>query len=260
MQLYAYDRNGQLTFSCNAEKQKNYCCTECGTLLRLREGPFRQPHFYHLKQQRACRQNGKSETHLQIQLHLKNKIPEVILEHRFPNINRIADVFWLSEKIIFEIQCSPMTREEMQARSNDYKSLGLQTVWLLHDSRYNQWRLSAMEDGLNSSPHYYTNIDETGRGLIYDQWQHIEKGIRKDSLAPLTVDLSQPYLNSTLGFFGDIGSLKEGHPYLQKISEKEVLIKKAKKKLVFRNAIAALKEFLENAYKTLLKSYCESDY
>lgn len=258
MQLYAYDPLGHLIFSYHAKRQQNYCCLECGSIVRLREGHIRKPHFYHLTKT-SCRQSEKSLTHLQLQIYLKQNLPEneASLEHRFPDIRRIADVAWHPQKIIFEIQCSPMTKEEMEARVESYKSVGYQVVWVLHDRQFNKWRLSAMESGLLEIPHYYTNMDEKGKGLIYEQWRHIDKGIRLHTLPPLSVDLTKPYRKNKLGFEGDIGSLPESHPYLQKIKAKEKEIARNKRKMAFARCLAFFKDGFQSAYKSFLRGYCE---
>ncbi len=230
---------------------------ECGTAVRLREGPFRHAHFYHLKKTTDCRQSGKSETHIQLQIYIKNLIPDTQLEFRFPEINRIADVAWHTEKIVFEIQCSPMSIDEMQSRYTDYAKAGYQMVLILHDSRYNQWHLSPMELAIQDRPYYYTNKNESGIGVIYDQWAHHENGLRKKSLPPIPIDLSNPYRKETLGFAGDINSLPTDHPYIQKIQSFEKALLSSKRNQFFTDILSSLKSGIRSTYKNLLKSYCE---
>ena len=57
MQLYALDQQGKLTSARLAKKQTNYRCLECQQNIRLRGGPQRQPHFYHLDPTPFCRQH-----------------------------------------------------------------------------------------------------------------------------------------------------------------------------------------------------------
>lgn len=180
MQLYALDKNLRLISCKQAVKQRDYTCLECQGALRLRGGVFRQPHFYHLHPSPSCRQNGKSLVHLQVQLVLQNLLPvgECHLEYRFPSIGRVADAAWLQEKIIFEIQCSPIYPQEIAARNKDYEKEGFTVVWILHDARYNQQKMSPAETLLSKSPHYYTDIDENGEGTIYDQLSYFEDGSR----------------------------------------------------------------------------------
>ena len=195
MQLYAKDLKGGIVFVDHAERQKDYDCIECGSIVRVRGGMHRQNHFYHLEAHRLCHLNAKSMAHIQVQCYLQNLFsPEnCLLEHGFPEIRRIADVVWIPQRIIFEIQCSPITADEVEARNQDYGSIGYQVIWILHDRRFNQWRLTAAEKFLKGSPHYYTNIDAQGQGIIYDQYSLLDRGIRRVHLNPLDVNLSLAY-------------------------------------------------------------------
>lgn len=181
MQLCALDTDDKLVFATTAVKHTDYFCLECNKVVRVRSGFHRQAHFYHLQPNQACRQNGKGMTHLLLQNYLKNCFPEgeVQLECRFDVISRIADVVWIPEKLIFEIQCSPITAAEVAARNADYASLGYQVIWILHESRYNHNRMTAAEDLLRAWPHFFSDMDETGCGTIYDQYSVHQKGMRK---------------------------------------------------------------------------------
>lgn len=189
MQLFALDETQTLIFANHAQKHRNYQCVECQSLVRLRGGFHRQNHFYHIDNQRICRQNRKSMAHIQTQCFLQKVLPEgeCTLELRFPSINRIADAVWVPKKIIFEVQCSPITPAEIRERNQDYQSLGYHVVWILHDQRYNQWRLSSAEKYLRSYPHYFTNVDANGSGHIYDQYDLVDKSIRTFSSSPLVI-------------------------------------------------------------------------
>lgn len=194
MQLYAFDQNKQIIFARNASRQIDYVCPECNSIVRLRGGLHRQNHFYHLEVTRACRQSGKSLEHLNVQLFFLSTLPagECVLEQRFPEINRIADVVWVHKKIVFEIQCSAISRTEVLERSQDYKSLGYEIIWILHDKRYNQKKITSAEEFLSSRLHYFTDINAAGEGVIYDQFSVLDKGLRLNRLKPLPIDLNHP--------------------------------------------------------------------
>lgn len=191
MQLYALDKNLIPIFAEKAGRQVNYTCAECHSTVRLRGGVHRQKHFYHLEPKRKCRLNGKGMIHLQSQLYLLNVLTEdeAQLEVRFTEINRIADVVWKSEKIVFEIQYSSISAEEVLKRNRDYASLGWQVVWILHDHRYNAHRLTAAEVALRSHPYYFTNMNAEGIGIIYDQFDLFHKGKRVSKLGKLPIDI-----------------------------------------------------------------------
>jgi len=194
MQLCALNSIDELIFIHQATKHGNYRCLECDQPLGVRRGNLRQPHYYHTQPNLICRQSGKGIPHLLLQHHLRNLLPEgdSKLECRFESIGRIADVVWESRKLVYEIQYSPITVEEVQARNNDYASVGYQVIWVLHDGRYNQHRLSAVEHFLSQSPHYFTNMNEKGEGFIYDQLSITLQGIRKYKFPSIAIDLSSP--------------------------------------------------------------------
>lgn len=193
MQLCALDSQKKVIFANQAHKHSDYFCLECNTTLRLRGGIHRQNHFYHVDASRECRQNGKSQEHVQAQNYILNLLPsgEASIEYPMPGIGRIADVIWLSAKIVFEIQCSPISAVEVEERNRDYAREGFRVIWILHDKRYNQARLSAAELFLLDKPHYFTNIDSTGQGIIYDQFALCHLGKRHTKLAPLSINLDQ---------------------------------------------------------------------
>ncbi len=244
MQLYAFDLDKQLIHARQALRQVDYQCLECQQIVRLRGGPQRQRHFYHIEPTSFCRQHQKGPVHLQLQSYFFNQLPQgdCLLEHSFPFIGRIADVAWLSKKIVFEIQCSAISAEEVLARNADYRKLGWSVVWILHDERYNQFRLSAAEMALRHSTHYYSNMDHAGSGIIYDQFDLVDEGIRAGRLSRLPVDIQKAELfqsetqaydlqllnqrakNWTFSFSGDLMNLFQESPdsiYLRQAKEKE---------------------------------------
>ncbi len=173
-----------------ASKQKNYHCPECRSTLRIRGGPHRQLHFYHLNATPTCRQHKKSQEHLLLQLFLYQSIPlgESQIERPFSSINRIADVAWEAKKMIFEIQCSSISFQEVAERTSDYRSIGYEIIWILHTKRFNRFRMTAAEAHLRKQPCYYSNMDKTGSGIIYDQFEIIQGAKRLYKGAALKVD------------------------------------------------------------------------
>lgn len=193
MQLFAGGDDNVLIAACEAKKQVNYRCLECHGCVRVRRGGIRQAHFYHLDHNRHCRQSGKGLVHLQVQTYLQRHLPpfEVDVEWRCPEIARIADVAWHAKKLVFEVQCASISAEEVKERNASYASIGYRVVWVLHDERYNSRRLSSAESALKDLPCYFTNIDEDGAGMIYDQLSHISQGERVYRLPkwPIAVEL-----------------------------------------------------------------------
>lgn len=185
MQIFALDETGMRHFAQNAKRHKSYFCLECNGAVRLRGGRYRQLHFYHLRPSHSCRQSGKSPTHLAIQKKLSSLLPpsESQLEYPMLSIGRIADIAWPAQKIVFEIQCSPLSVEEAKERMDDYSSEGYQVIWILHERIFNRHRLSSLENFLAPFPHYFTNCDASGNGLLYDQLFSLQ-GRQKRFLSP----------------------------------------------------------------------------
>lgn len=195
MQLYARQRDNTLISASVASKGDDYFCLECNSPVRSRGGRHRRSHFFHVAAHRFCRQSGKTMVHLQVQCAIRDAIGDdkVQLERRFERVRRIADVVWEEEKLIFEVQCSPISALEIAERNSDYESLGYRVIWILHDMRYNRWRMTAAEESLSNSPHYFTNIDAEGRGYIYDQCALSDLGVRTKKLLKLPIEIASPF-------------------------------------------------------------------
>lgn len=194
MQICALNSSATLVFADEANKHQNYQCIECHKTVRLRRGIHRKAHYYHLEPNRSCKQHAKGMPHIMLQYFLKNALPkgEGQLECQFGSIGRIADVAWHSKNIVYEIQCSPITAEEVRARNKSYASVGYQVVWILHDKRYNKQRLSAAEDFLFKQPHYFSDMNAEGEGKIYDQFSVIANGRRIRRFPTLTINPALP--------------------------------------------------------------------
>lgn len=196
MHLYALDEKENIIPAHQANKKTDYFCRECRNIVRCRGGLVRHIHFYHLEPNRACRQSGKSIIHWQIQYYLEKILQDCELEKRFHSCNRIADVVYEKEKLIFEIQCSPITAREIEERNRDYQDLGYRVVWILHDGLYNRHRLTAAEYFLQEAPHYFTDINAEGIGQIYDQWDVLVKGKRVKNIGIREVQISSHRINN----------------------------------------------------------------
>lgn len=194
MQLYALDQVGTLISAKKAEKQQNYFCMECQARVRVRGGFHRQAHFFHFDHHQRCHLSGKGMVHLQVQQTIAQLISEgqCQLEYRFPEIKRIADVAWIPQRIIFEVQCAPISAQEIEQRNQDYSQLGWEVVWILHDARYNQRRLTAAEMALQTHTHYFTNVDQEGQGIIYDQFCLVKHGVRIRTLPSMPIAIISP--------------------------------------------------------------------
>lgn len=189
MQIYALDHKSRSVHARAAERGISYTCPECSKEVRMRGGLARQPHFYHLIAT-SCILQGKSLTHLQIQYALQTMLSpgQILLEFRFPQIGRVADVVWPAQKLVFEVQVSPIRATEVLARNRDYAKVGYRVVWILHDRRFNRSRITGAEGALRFSPHYFTNINAFGKGFFYDQYAdfHFKRRKRRSSRFPVS--------------------------------------------------------------------------
>lgn len=177
MQFFAYKQQ-QIIHSEDAEKGVDYRCPECQGRLRIKGGLHRRKHFFHLSPPPFCSLSKKTETHLTIQKAILERLPpkEALLEKWFPSIRRIADVVWEPQKLIFEVQCSPISLQEVKERMEDYASVGYRVIWLLHDHRFNRKRLSAAEHHLRPLYAFFT----TSKGFFYDQYEVFSGHLRTE--------------------------------------------------------------------------------
>lgn len=184
MQIFALDFEGNAIEASKALRHTDYTCLECGAKLRARRSLFLVPHYYHYQSSPSCSQRKKTLTHLNLQLQLQNLL-NAQMEVPFPQIKRIADV--VHGNTVFEIQISPISKEEIEARTLDYRSLNFKVVWILYDKTFNQTFVTAAEQFLHDHPHYFTD-----GAHIYDQISLVRKRQRVYRLFVRRVDVSTP--------------------------------------------------------------------
>lgn len=192
MAFYAVDQDDMIHAS-DATPDKVYHCLDCFRPVKKRKGKWKFAHFYHLKSSPSCRLYSKSEDHLVAQMELQKMFPpgDIQLEKPFSQINRIADAFLEKEKIVFEIQCSPITEKEVEMRIRDYGTLGYKVIWLLDDKRYNKRMCRPAEIYLRERLTYYISIKQL---KIYDQFEIFSEGKRIKKGQPFFIDLR--FINS----------------------------------------------------------------
>lgn len=187
MQFFALD-NSTIVFAEEALKGKTYVCQECNNLLGIKQDPYLKKYFFHLHTTPKCHQSHKDQTHLAIQKALLNLLPYGKLEYYFPTIHRIADIVCLKQKLVFEIQCSPISLREVEERIKGYESLGLTTIWILHERHFNQKNLSPAEHYLRRRICYFTSINPSGTGIFYDQLEFFKSYHRLYKGPPLILE------------------------------------------------------------------------
>jgi competence protein CoiA len=205
MALYAVE-DDDLIYAGHAESGKVYWCLDCFGPVKRRRGKLHFYHFYHTAASPKCRLYSKTEDHLLAQLQIQKQFPAGVLqmERPFIKINRVADLLWESEKIVFEIQCSPMTDKEAEMRIRDYRSQGYEVVWLLDDKRYNKRVIRPAEDYLRRHSTYYLTIRAGLDSECYDQFEVFASGRRVRKGKRLRLDLEKIRRMPKIAFNADL--------------------------------------------------------
>lgn len=115
---------------------------------------------------------------------------KVMLEYRFDR--RRADIYWPKQKIIFEIQCTPISLVTVRERNQDYEKFGLTVIWILHQKCFNKSFVGPAENYLRSRSAFFTNIFTNHTGMIYDQHEVIHGHRRLHKSSPYPIDISKP--------------------------------------------------------------------
>ena len=112
----------------------NFFCPDCGSILYLKVGDFKIPHFAH-KSHSGCNSYSEPESSLHLQgkilLHqffTDRKIP-VALEKYLPEIRQRADLL-VDGQTAIEFQCSPISASDVLRRSAAYGGLGIKPTWI----------------------------------------------------------------------------------------------------------------------------------
>lgn len=116
----------------------NLTCPCCHELVIFKHGRYRIPHFSH-KTNTVCSSfsENESQTHLEGKLTFKRQLEGMgqaaILEYNLPEIKQRADVFLPNQNMILEYQCSPISFPEISRRTENYRQLGIDALWILGD-------------------------------------------------------------------------------------------------------------------------------
>ena len=135
-----------------------------------------------------------------VQLAIQAALPpgEALVEHPFIDFDRVADVLWEKQKVIFEVQCSLLNETEVQQRIEDYGKAGYRIVWILDDLLFNKRRLRPAEKLMRSFTSYYVQIRTQSTPIFYDQFEIFAGSKRKLRGHKLRVALASPKLLSKI--------------------------------------------------------------
>ena len=170
MQRFAFSKDGRYIEAIKAEQSIDHYCPECHGVVRVRRGEERSPHFFHRAISTSCHIRQKEGIHRAVQMWLLHSLGDenCTCECYFPDICRVADLAFHPQKIVFEVQVSPISSEEAMRRTLDYWAIGWHVIWLLHAVRYGKAHASAFEKILACVPHYFTDIGYK-TGSIWDE-------------------------------------------------------------------------------------------
>jgi competence protein CoiA len=133
--LYGKTKQGTIEHAANATKDCNYYCPLCCQKLMLKQGKYKRAHFAHGKI--SCAHKEESYVHYQAKYSLGRAIKDlgmdVQIEPYLKACHQIPDIL-INNKIILEIQCSPITVAQLQTRTGDYNKLGYLVIWIIEDT------------------------------------------------------------------------------------------------------------------------------
>jgi len=108
----------------------------------------------------------QTSAHQKAQYDLKTLFPNGQLEVTFSAISRRADFYLPLFQLVIEIQLSPISKEEIMARVEDYKRIGLSVIWLINSGFERKNQHLVFE---KSKAHYYFFNNSRRPILIYDR-------------------------------------------------------------------------------------------
>ncbi len=123
---------------CKQEYGTKFLCPVCNTRVILKIGKKKIPHFSHLPDV-ACKitKGGESAEHLNGKKILYETIKfheeQTQLEYYLSEINQVVDVYvhTKDQRYAVEYQCSSIPLEEITHRTNGYRSLKINSIWIL---------------------------------------------------------------------------------------------------------------------------------
>jgi len=157
----------------------------CGMSGHARMSKCGLKHFYHAQRSGECGGEPESLDHLR----LKNQIYQICKaegwdaqpEYQSPAGDWRADVYATrgERSVVFEVQLSKISQEELQERERKYARDGIESYWLLRnylDIRPHYEMNEEDEDYLNYLD--YLNLDEGEFSLTREKFYYVKKGIR----------------------------------------------------------------------------------
>lgn len=151
-------------------KEENYYCPACLEKLMIKAGRLNAPHFAHYPAS-ECQlfSEAESPAHRKGKLFLADYSQKTVgLEVYLASIQQIPDL--LLEKLVIEVQYSPLSMQRFIERNTGYWQAGYQVWWLLGGqmrplSKLTSRQLAFLEYDSQLGLHFWT-IDEVAQELI----------------------------------------------------------------------------------------------
>jgi hypothetical protein len=137
--LTSRDASGAIVLAEDAQRDDEHWCPECLGSVILKRGTIVTPHFAHAVDSNCSMSTGESLRHLEMKRQIGRifektpLFPCVSYEVKFGAFRR-ADVV-IQDDIVVECQASPISVEEVIARTLDYNEFGHAVLWVFDESR-----------------------------------------------------------------------------------------------------------------------------
>lgn len=154
--LTALDKNGKtVNISNNQELSPPFYCPACKSLLHLKKGMIKIPHFAHVSLQNCDSwSENESAQHLELKLELSRwfeQTEKVEIEKYIPEIKQTADLL-VNDRLAIEIQCSSLSLKRLMERTTSYREKGYYVLWLQGKDLWLKNSITALQKNLL----YYT--------------------------------------------------------------------------------------------------------
>ncbi len=131
MAYIALNKDRERVSARQAQPGNEYYCQICHEKVFVKKGVIKAPHFSHYPNQ-SCTDSfhyeEMSEWHLRWQSFFPFECQEVVI--RKEGVTHRADVLLEDSKTVVEVQHSPMSQNEFQARNRFYTSMGYRVIWV----------------------------------------------------------------------------------------------------------------------------------
>ncbi|MDR3156321.1 MAG: hypothetical protein LBT69_00140 [Lactobacillales bacterium] len=135
------------------DKNQNFLCPVCRKSVQLKMGTHSRPHFAHFtKSIHTKKREGETNEHREGKETLyywsrqKTEI-NVELEPYISSIDQRPDVL-IESKLAFEIQCSPISIQQLTKRCVEYQKIGISPIWFCGKKLHINEKLSDLNRAL----------------------------------------------------------------------------------------------------------------